>query len=103
MAEMTISQLNRIGERLRNNLATEKDLRSLDEFRLSFQPAYDQVFAELSGLGLHSGGRPQKTTSSMAKYIENQELTLKQTREEMQELLKNFCEDLIIRYKVENQ
>jgi len=71
---LTISQLNRIGERLRKNLATEDDLRSLDEFRLSFQHAYDEVFAELSQMGLNPGGRPQKTTLSIIAKL-NRERT----------------------------
>jgi putative GTP pyrophosphokinase len=71
---LTISQLNKIGERLRKNLATEDDLRLLDEFRLSFQPAYDEVFAELSQMGLNPGGRPQKTTLSIIAKL-NRERT----------------------------
>jgi putative GTP pyrophosphokinase len=71
---LTISQLNKIGERLRKNLATEDDLRSLDEFRLLFQPAYDEVFAELSQMGLNPGGRPQKTTLSIIAKL-NRERT----------------------------
>jgi putative GTP pyrophosphokinase len=71
---LTISQLNKIGERLRRNLETEDDLRSLDEFRLSFQPAYDEVFAELSQIGLNPGGRPQKTTLSIIAKL-NRERT----------------------------
>ena len=71
---LTISQLNKIGERLRKNLATEDDLRSLEEFRLSFEVAYDEVFAELSQLGLNPGGRPQKTTSSIIAKL-NRERT----------------------------
>jgi putative GTP pyrophosphokinase len=71
---LTISQLNKIGERLRKNLATEDDLRLLDEFRLSFQVAYDEVFAELSQMGLNPGGRPQKTTLSIIAKL-NRERT----------------------------
>jgi putative GTP pyrophosphokinase len=71
---LTISQLNKIGERLRKDLATEDDLRLLDEFRLSFQAAYDEVFAELSRMGLNPGGRPQKTTLSIIAKL-NRERT----------------------------
>lgn len=64
MAEaLTISQLNKIGERLRKNLGTEEDLRKLDEFRVSFEPAYQKVFAELSRLGLNPGGRPNRVAT----------------------------------------
>ncbi len=67
MAEiLTISQLNKIGERLRKNIGTEEDLRILDEFRVSFEPAYQEVFAALVSMGHNPGGRPQKTTQSIS-------------------------------------
>ena len=73
---LTISQLNKIGERLRKNLGTEDDLRKLDEFRVSFEPAYQQVFAELSRLGLNPGGRPQKTTLSIIAKLDRERTLL---------------------------
>jgi GTP pyrophosphokinase len=67
---MTISQLNKIGARLRKNQESDEDLRALDEFRLSFEPAYQQVFDYLTRLGLRPGGRSGKTTLSIrAKLI----------------------------------
>jgi ppGpp synthetase/RelA/SpoT-type nucleotidyltranferase len=71
MAEkLTISQLNKIGERLRKNLESDEDLRALDDFRSSFTPAYERVFEYLSTLGLNPGGRQSKTTLSIrAKLI----------------------------------
>ena len=66
MAEkLTISQLNKLGERLRKAEASDNDLRALDTFRLSFTSAYDRVFHELSKLRLNPGGRPAKSTSSI--------------------------------------
>jgi hypothetical protein len=40
--QMTISksQIDRLGDRLKGNQATDDDLRLLDEFRGSFFPAY---------------------------------------------------------------
>lgn len=70
MPEFTISQLNKIGERLRKKQESNEDLRTLDEFRLSFEPAYQQVFEYLTQLGLKPGGRAGKTTLSIrAKLI----------------------------------
>lgn len=74
--KLTVSQLNKLGERLRKNLANEDDLRSLDEFRLSFQSAYQQVFEELSRLGLKPGGRPQKTTLSIIAKLNREKTRL---------------------------
>lgn len=69
-AVLTISQLNKIGERLRKNQETDADLRALDDFRLSFEPAYRQVFNHLHQKGLKVGGRAGKSTLSIrAKLI----------------------------------
>jgi len=68
--KLSISQLNKIGERLRKNLESEEDLRLLDVFRSSFTPAYQEVFDHLSQLGLKPGGREGKTTLSIrAKLV----------------------------------
>jgi (p)ppGpp synthase/HD superfamily hydrolase len=72
----TISQLNKIGERLRKNQGTEEDLRKLDEFRVSFEPAYQKVFHELTSMGLNPGGRPQKTTQSIVAKLERERTRL---------------------------
>lgn len=71
MAEiLSISQLNKIGERLRKNTATDADIHKLNDFVVSFTPAYKQVFDELIALGLNPGGRPQKTTPSIVAKLE---------------------------------
>src|SRR6476660_8791415 len=70
MANLTISQLNKIGERLRNNIESEADIQSLEEFRASFGEAYQEVFDYLSSIGLNPGGRESKTTQSIrAKLV----------------------------------
>ena len=52
MAEkLTISQLNKLGERLRKDPDNKDALRLLETFRLSFTPAYDRVFGQLRELG----------------------------------------------------
>jgi len=66
MAEkLTISQLNKLGERLRKNPDNKDALRLLETFRLSFMPAYDRVFGQLKELRLDPAGRPAKTTQSI--------------------------------------
>jgi len=71
MAEkLTISQLNKLGERLRKDPDSKDALRLLETFRLSFTPAYDQVFGQLRELGLDPAGRPAKSTQSIiAKLV----------------------------------
>ena len=72
----TVSQLNKIGERLRKKQGTEEDLRKLDEFRVSFEPSYQRVFYELTSMGLNPGGRPQKTTPSIVAKLERERTRL---------------------------
>lgn len=73
---LSTSQLNKIGERLRKKLETEDDLRELDQFRVSFETAYQHIFDELSRMGLNSGGRPQKTTPSIVAKLERERTRL---------------------------
>jgi putative GTP pyrophosphokinase len=71
MAEkLTISQLNKLGERLRRDPDNKDDLRLLETFRLSFTQSYDRVFGQLRELGLDPAGRPAKSTQSIiAKLV----------------------------------
>lgn len=71
MAEkLTISQLNKLGERLRKDPDNKDALRLLETFRLSFDPAYDRVFNQLRQFGLNPAGRPAKSTQSIiAKLV----------------------------------
>jgi len=62
---LSISQLNKLGERLRKGQASRDDLRALDMFRLSFAAACDQVSHELNKLGLKPVSRPAKSTASI--------------------------------------
>ena len=73
---LTKSQLNKIGERLRKNTATEDDVRRLDEYRISFMPAFQKVFDELTAMGLRPGGRPQKTTPSIVAKLNREKTRL---------------------------
>jgi putative GTP pyrophosphokinase len=74
--DLTKSQLNRIGERLRKNTATEEDVRRLDEYRISFMPAFHKVYDELTAMGLRPGGRPQKTTPSIVAKLNREKTRL---------------------------
>ena len=73
---LTKSQLNKIGERLRKNTATEDDVRRLDEYRISFMPAFQKVYDELTAMGLRPGGRPQKTTPSIVAKLNREKTRL---------------------------
>jgi putative GTP pyrophosphokinase len=73
---LTISQLNKIGDRLRKDEANEDDLRLLDQYRLSFEPAYEHVSGELTRLGLNPGGRHPKTVPSIVAKLNREKTRL---------------------------
>lgn len=73
---LTISQLNKIGDRFRKDEAQEDDLRRLDEYRMSFQPAYEHVFSALTQLGLNPGGRHPKTIPSIVAKLNREKSRL---------------------------
>lgn len=76
MTELSKSQLNKIGDRLRKGTATDDDIRRLDEYRISFMPAFQQVLKDLRAMGLEPGGRPQKTTPSIVAKLEREKTRL---------------------------
>jgi hypothetical protein len=43
MAELSKSQIDKLGERLRGGHSTEGDLRLLEDYKRSFAPAYAEV------------------------------------------------------------
>jgi len=106
MPRVTVSQLNKIGERLRKNIETEEDLLSLDKFRLSFQPAYDQVFAELTSLGLQIRTMLQhswaSTTEKLADVIDSK-IKYGGGPKEIQEFLSRSSELIASIEKVDNE
>jgi putative GTP pyrophosphokinase len=63
--KLSISQLNKLGERLRKRQSSHDDLRALETFRLSFAPAAEQVSRVLTDLGLNPVSRPAKSTDSI--------------------------------------
>jgi ppGpp synthetase/RelA/SpoT-type nucleotidyltranferase len=66
MSRFSKTQIDKLGERLREVDLTDDDLRILDEYRRSFEPAYQQVVGIIRDtLKLNPTGRPAKSTSSI--------------------------------------
>ena len=75
--ELSKSQADRLGQRLRKGSPTEEDLWLLDVFRRSFAPAYEEVKRVLADeLGLELSGRPQKTTDSIVAKLLREKTSL---------------------------
>jgi ppGpp synthetase/RelA/SpoT-type nucleotidyltranferase len=79
---VTKTQVDRLGNRLKQNLATEDDLRVLHEFRRSFSTAYQQVIATLTDeLMMQPTGRPSKSTSSIIDKLKRESIRLSQMQD----------------------
>lgn len=80
--KLTKSQVDRLGERLRAGRHSEEDLRLLDEYRLSFQQAYQHVVEVLRvKLNLTPTGRPGKSTSSIIEKLRRESIRLSQIQD----------------------
>lgn len=80
--DLTKTQIDRLGDRLRRGDATEDDLRSLDQFRRSFVSAYEGVVRGIRDeLGLKPTGRPAKSTTSIIEKLRRETIRLTQIQD----------------------
>src|SRR6266850_1629645 len=76
------TQIDKLGDRLRKGDITEADLRLLDEYRRSFTEAYDfVVIAIRNELGLEPTGRPAKSTTSISEKLLRESIRLTQVQD----------------------
>lgn len=65
------TQIDSLGDRLRKGPITESDLRLLDDHRRSFRAAYEIVIGRIRGeLNFVTTGRPAKATSSIIEKLQ---------------------------------
>lgn len=76
------SQLDRLGDRLREDEITAGDLRLLDEYRRSFSEGYEQVVGIIRDeLKLEPTGRPAKSTTSIRDKLRRESIRLSQIQD----------------------
>jgi len=76
------TQIDRLGDRLRQGNINEADLRMLDEYRRSFSEAYDfVVIAIREELELEPTGRPAKSTTSISEKLNRESIRLTQVQD----------------------
>lgn len=76
------TQIDRLGERLRSNEVSDADLQLLNDYRLSFAPAYEAVVDMLRNtLKLEPTGRPAKSTVSIVDKLRRESLRLRQMQD----------------------
>lgn len=76
------TQLDKLGDRLRDKLAEEADLRALDEYRQSFRATYDHVVDVLKiSVEIEGTGRPAETTAAIIDKLRRQPIRLTQVQD----------------------
>lgn len=76
------TQIDRLGERLRRQDFDEHELRLLDEYRRTFGPAYDYVVKTVQRIiGVPVSGRPAKSTSSIIEKLNRESIRLSQMQD----------------------
>ena len=82
MDEVSKSQIDRLGDRLRAGNIDEEDLRLLDRYRLSFSKAYEFVVRKIrDDLRYEPTGRPAKSTTSISEKLRRETIRLTQIQD----------------------
>ena len=82
MDEVSKSQIDRLGDRLRAGNIDEEDLRLLDRYRLSFSEAYEFVVRKIrDDLRYEPTGRPAKSTTSISEKLRRETIRLTQIQD----------------------
>src|SRR2546422_4790511 len=77
--ELSKTQVDRLGDRLRKGGISETDLRLLDSYRRSFAEAYECVVRRIRDqLKLEPTGRPAKSTTSIVDKLQRESVRLSQ-------------------------
>lgn len=80
--EISKTQIDRLGDRLKKGNITEADLRLLDQYRRSFTPAYEIVVGTIrQDLALEPTGRPAKSTTSISEKLRRESIRLTQIQD----------------------
>ena len=76
------TKIDRLGDRLRSGDIADEDLQLLNDYRLSFAPAYRTVVETLqNALKLEPTGRPAKSTNSISDKLRRESLRLRQMQD----------------------
>ena len=75
------TQIDRLGDRLKEGLHTESDLRLLDDYRRSFGEAYEAVVRTIRQGGEFPTGRLAKSTLSIVEKLRRESIRLSQMQD----------------------
>lgn len=76
------SQLDKLGEKLKDGGVSEEDLRYLNDYKLSFAKAHEEVITSIkTRLRLEPTGRSAKSTTSIADKLKRESIRLTQIQD----------------------
>lgn len=76
------TQIDRLGDRLREGAIQDADLKLLDAYRRSFVPAYEEVIAAIKECSPYPPtGRPAKSTTSIVEKLKRESIRLTQMQD----------------------
>jgi len=81
LTALSNTQVDRLGDRLRKGGYGEADVRQLDEYRRSFDDAYQNVVHTLRDVGFEPTGRPSKSTASIVEKLRRESIRLSQMQD----------------------
>lgn len=82
MRSLSKTQIDSLGNELRNGVLSETNLALLDEYRKSFGITYEYVINKIRNeLGLTATGRKEKTTFSIIEKLKRQHIRLSQMQD----------------------
>jgi len=80
--QLSKTQVDRLGDRLRSSPLDEADVRMLDQYRRSFSSAYEIVVRSIRDeLTLEPTGRPAKSTSAITEKLQRESIRLSQIQD----------------------
>ena len=82
MTDLSKTQIDRLGDRLRKSDISETDLKILDTYRKSFSEAYEEVINTAQrSLNLKATGRSAKSTKSIVEKLLRESIRLSQMQD----------------------
>ena len=76
------TQIDHLGERLRQGTVTDADVKLLDSYRRSFTTAYESVIAAIrDAVDFGPTGRPAKSTTSIVDKLQRESIRLTQMQD----------------------
>lgn len=81
MTDLSKTQIDRLGDRLRKGIISEADLKMLDDYRKSFGVVYGEVIRTIEDFNLKQTGRPAKSTTSIVDKLNRESIRLSQIQD----------------------